>query len=104
MKNDKGKMRPWSDIAVTIAHELGHKASLEHPWKINTDATDADAKQLLGYLLIIESNISKNFVHQTFHDSLQHLLEPINFEYGVDLKINGETFWFYSRVSIVIAD
>lgn len=63
-----------------------------------------DAKQLLGYLPIIESNISKNLVRKTFHDSLRHLLEPINSDYGVDLKINGETFWFYPRVSIIIAD
>ena len=63
-----------------------------------------DAKQLLGYLPIIESSISKNLVRKTFHDSLRHLLEPINSDYGVDLKINGETFWFYPRVSIIIAD
>ena len=60
-----------------------------------------DAKQLLGYLPIIESNISKNLVRKTFHDSLRHLLEPINSDYGVNLKINGETFWFYSRISII---
>src|SRR5256884_9044446 len=63
-----------------------------------------DAKQLLGYLPIIESNISKNLVRKTFHDSLRHLLEPINSDYSVDLKINGETFWFYPHVSIIIAD
>jgi hypothetical protein len=63
-----------------------------------------DAKQLLGYLPIIKSNISKNLVHKTFYDSLRHLLEPINSDSGVDLKINGETFWFYPRVSIIISD
>ena len=60
-----------------------------------------DAKQLLGYLPIIESNISKNLVRKTFHDSLRYLLEPINSDYSVDLKINDETFWFYPRVSIL---
>jgi hypothetical protein len=63
-----------------------------------------DAKQLLGYLPIVESNISKNIVCETFYDSLRYLLEPINSDRGVDLKINGETFWFYPCVSIIIAD
>jgi hypothetical protein len=63
-----------------------------------------DAKQLLGYLPILESNLGKNLARQTFHNSLQHLLEPINSDYGVDLLINNETIWFYPRVSVIIAD
>lgn len=63
-----------------------------------------DAKQLLGYLPILESNLGKNLARQTFHNSLQHLLEPINSDDGVDLLINNETIWFYPRVSVVIAD
>lgn len=63
-----------------------------------------DAKQLLGYLPILESNLSKNLARETFHDSLQHLLEPINSIHGIDLRINNETFWFFPRVSTIIAD
>ena len=54
-----------------------------------------DSKQLLGYLPILESNISKNLARKTFHDSLQHLLEPIKSKHGIDLRINNETFWFF---------
>src|SRR5438270_719444 len=72
-----------------------------------------DAKQLLGYLPILEavSNIEKksstykNLVRKTFHKSLCHLLEPIILlEDGVDLSVNNETIWFYPRVSTIISD
>lgn len=63
-----------------------------------------DAKQLLGYLPILESSLNKNLVRETFHKSLRHLLEPINSENGVDLLVNNDTIWFYPRVSVIIAD
>ena len=63
-----------------------------------------DAKQLLGYLPILD-NANKNMVHETFHKSLQHLLEPIVLlKNGVDLLVNDEKVWFYPRVSTIIAD
>src|SRR5438552_18959072 len=47
-----------------------------------------DAKQLLGYLPILE-NASKNIVRETFHKSLQHLLKPIILlQNGVYLLVN----------------
>ena len=72
-----------------------------------------DAKQLLGYLPILEavssiekkSSTYKNLVRETFHKSLRHLLEPIILlEDGVDLSVNNETIWFYPRVSTIISD
>lgn len=71
-----------------------------------------DAKQLLGYLPILEaindsekkSSTFKNLVRKTFHDSLQHILEPAFSEYGIELLINNENLWFYPRVSVIIAD
>src|SRR5204862_1294488 len=54
----------------------------------------ADAKQLLGYLPILEAANSterksyafKYLVCETFHKSLRHLLEPIiSLKYGIDL-------------------
>jgi|ERR671926_108997 hypothetical protein len=63
-----------------------------------------DAKQLLGYLPILD-NANKNMVRETFHKSLQHLLEPIVLlKNGVDLLVNDEKVWFYPRVSTIIAD
>lgn len=63
-----------------------------------------DAKQLLGYLPILESNLSKSLARETFHKSIQHLLEPISSNNGIDLRINDETIWFFPRVSVIIAD
>src|ERR1041385_5086602 len=72
-----------------------------------------DAKQLLGYLPILQavssiekkSSTYKNLVRETFHKSLRHLLEPIILlEDGVDLSVNNETIWFYPRVSTIISD
>ncbi|GES75413.1 hypothetical protein GLOIN_2v1783703 [Rhizophagus clarus] len=63
-----------------------------------------DAKQLLGYLPILEA-ANKDLVCDTFHKSLRHLLEPIILlKDGIDLFINNENTWFYSRVSTIIAD
>ena len=63
-----------------------------------------DAKQLLAYLPILESNISKNLARKTFHKSIQHLLEPISSNNGIELTINNEPIWFFPRVSVIIAD
>ncbi|GET62654.1 hypothetical protein GLOIN_2v1783703 [Rhizophagus irregularis DAOM 181602=DAOM 197198] len=63
-----------------------------------------DAKQLLGYLPILEA-ANKDLVCDTFHKSLRHLLEPIILlKDGIDLFINNENTWFYPRVSTIIAD
>ncbi|GES84748.1 hypothetical protein GLOIN_2v1783703 [Rhizophagus clarus] len=62
------------------------------------------AKQLLGYLPILEA-ANKDLIHDTFHKSLRHLLEPIILlKDGIDLFINNENTWFYPRVSTIIAD
>ncbi|GES96881.1 hypothetical protein GLOIN_2v1783703 [Rhizophagus clarus] len=63
-----------------------------------------DAEQFLGYLPILEA-ANKDLVRDTFHKSLHHLLEPIILlKDGIDLFINNENTWFYSRVSTIIAD
>ena len=63
-----------------------------------------DAKQLLGYLPILEA-ANKDLVCDTFHKSLRHLLELIILlKDGIDLFINNENTWFYPRVSTIIAD
>jgi len=63
-----------------------------------------DAKQLLGYLPILEA-ADKDLVREVFHKSLRHLLELIILlKDGVDLMINNENIWFYPRVSTIIAD
>src|SRR6266496_1036904 len=63
-----------------------------------------DTKQLLGYLPILEV-ANKNLVCEVFHKSLCHLLELIiSLKNGVDLFVNNENIWFYSKVSTIIAD
>jgi hypothetical protein len=71
-----------------------------------------DAKQLLGYLPILKAGDSterqsenfKNVMREAFHKSLETLLKPLLNDDGIDLTLNGETIWFYPRVSIIIAD
>ena len=72
-----------------------------------------DAKQLLGYLPILEvasgiekkSSMLKNLVRETFHKSLQHLLDPIvSIKTGVDLLVDNVSIWFYPCISVIIAD
>jgi len=73
----------------------------------------SDAKQLLGYLPIIKSfdltekwsKAFKNIVRETFHKSLKILLEPlITLKNGLDLTINDKNYWFFLKISVVIAD
>ncbi len=73
-----------------------------------------DAKQILGYLPILKSKDNtekrsekfKNTVCETFHRSLELLLNPLLKlqNKGIDLTLNNKTIWFYPRVSVVIAD
>jgi hypothetical protein len=71
-----------------------------------------DAKQLLGYLPILEaannsekSSITfKNLVRSTFHKSLQYLLGLINIKNGIELLVGNKMIWFYPHISVVIAD
>lgn len=73
----------------------------------------ADAKQLLGLLPILnaidntekQSEEYKNTARKTFHKCLELLLNPLlSSENGIDLVLNGETIWFYPRISVIIAD
>jgi len=68
---------------------------------------------LLGYLPILKpydnsqkkSNDFKVAVRKTFHKCLKVLLEPIQvLSNGLDLNLNGKTFWFFSQISVVISD
>ena len=67
----------------------------------------------MGYLPIIKSHNTtekksqafKNIIHETFHKSLEILLKPLNnLKNGIDLAIGNETFWFFLKISAVIAD
>lgn len=66
----------------------------------------------MGYLPILEaannsekkSPTFKILVRETFHKSLQHLLELINIKDGIELLVKNEKIWFYPRISIIIAD
>jgi len=78
-------------------------------WRCNKP----DAKQLLGYLPILESKDNsekqkdkfKNAARESFHKSLELLLDPLlKLNNGIDLTLNGNTIWFYPRVSVIIAD
>jgi len=80
---------------------------------VNWRRNKSDAKQLLGYLPILKhKNATKKknekfkiAVRTAFHKSLQILLKPIlELKNGIDLSLNDQTFWFFPRVSIVIAD
>jgi len=72
----------------------------------------SDAKQLLGYLPILQasSNSEKNStdfkktVRETFHKSLRVLLEPLLSNNSINLTLNNEKIRFYPRISVVIAD
>ena len=51
------------------------------------------------------SQAFKNIVCETFHKSLKILLEPlITLKNGLDLTINDKNYWFFLKISIVIAD
>jgi hypothetical protein len=72
-----------------------------------------DAKQLLGFLPILKSSNNtekqsesfKNASRETFHKSLEVLLNPLLISSnGIDLTLDNETIWFYPRISIIIAD
>ncbi|RHZ69714.1 hypothetical protein Glove_280g55 [Diversispora epigaea] len=82
-------------------------------WRKNKE----DAKQLLGYLLILsakderEKKFSKfkKLVRKTFHNSIKFLLDPLftnddDDGDGIELKIDNEIFWFFPRVSTIICD
>lgn len=72
-----------------------------------------DAKQLLGYLPILKANNNtekqtenfKNATRIAFHKSLEILLDPLlSLSNGIDLDLNNETFWFFPRISVIVAD
>ena len=72
-----------------------------------------DAKQLIGYLPTIKSSNTtekrsqafKNIVREVFHKSLEIILEALtSLKNGIDLSINGKTFWFFPKISVIIAD
>ena len=78
-------------------------------WRCNKP----DAKQLLGYLPIIKSSDTtekrsqafKNIIREAFHKSLEIILNPlISLKNGIDLSIDNKTFWFFLKVSVIIAD
>ena len=62
-----------------------------------------DAKQLLGYLPILQASSSseksstdfKNVVRETFHKSLRVLLEPLLLNSSINLTLNNEKIRFY---------
>ena len=73
----------------------------------------SDAKQLLGYLPILEavsgvekkSSAYKNLVREIFHKSLCQLLKPIiSLKDSVDLLVNNELFWFFPCICVIITD
>lgn len=72
----------------------------------------SDAKQLLGYLPILQAsnNSEKNSTNfkkaarKTFHESLKILLEPLLSNSTMNLTLNNEKIRFYPRISVVIAD
>ncbi|RHZ50882.1 hypothetical protein Glove_490g20 [Diversispora epigaea] len=78
-------------------------------WRRNKE----DAKQLLGYFLILfaknekekTSPEFKKLVHETFHKSLKFLLDPLfENENGIDYKINNRIIWFFPKISTIIGD
>lgn len=78
-------------------------------WRRNKE----DAKQLLGYLPILsakdesekKSSQFKKLVRETFHNTLKFLLEPLfEGDNGIDFKVNGDTIWFFPRISMIICD
>ncbi|RHZ81509.1 hypothetical protein Glove_120g85 [Diversispora epigaea] len=105
----------YSDATTTDTLE---KSSL-HPiyislenistWRRNKE----DAKQLLGYFLILfiknekekTSPEFKKLVRETFHKSLKFLLDPLfENENGIDYKINNRIIWFFLKISTIIGD
>ncbi|RHZ75228.1 hypothetical protein Glove_216g159 [Diversispora epigaea] len=56
-----------------------------------------------------KSSEFKKLVRETFHNSIKFLLDPLftndddNGD-GIELKIDNEIFWFFSRVSTIICD
>ena len=78
-------------------------------WRRNKE----DAKQLLGYFPILSAKDEsekksfefKKLVCETFHNTLKFLLEPLfEGDNGIDFKVNGDTIWFFPRISMIICD
>ncbi|RHZ78918.1 hypothetical protein Glove_154g7 [Diversispora epigaea] len=78
-------------------------------WRRNKE----DAKQLLGYFLILfaknekekTSPEFKKLVRETFHKSLKFLLDPLfENENEIDYKINNRIIWFFPKISTIIGD
>ncbi|RHZ58063.1 hypothetical protein Glove_376g5 [Diversispora epigaea] len=78
-------------------------------WRRNKE----DAKQLLGYFMILfaknekekTSPEFKKLVRETFHKSLKFLLDPLfENENGIDYKINNRIIWFFPKISTIIGD
>ena len=71
-----------------------------------------DAKQLLGYLPILQASSDtekksvnfKNAICEVFYKSLKILLEPLLSNTSINLTLNNEGIQFYPRISVVIAD
>jgi hypothetical protein len=72
----------------------------------------SDAKQLLGYLPILQAKDTsdknsvnfKKAVRQVFHESLKILLDPLLKDTNISLTLNNEKIQFCPRISVVIAD
>ncbi|RHZ47603.1 hypothetical protein Glove_575g51 [Diversispora epigaea] len=77
-------------------------------WRRNKE----DAKQLLGYLLILsaknekekKSSEFKELARETFHNSIKFLLDPLFQGDGVDFNIDDKDIWFFPRISTIICD
>ncbi|KAF0472150.1 zn-finger domain-containing protein [Gigaspora margarita] len=65
-----------------------------------------DAKQLLGYLPIIKSNVGKEIKRQLFYKYLDIILEAIQtfLEKETNLLLNNKFIWFYPKILTIITD
>ncbi|RIA99665.1 hypothetical protein C1645_811254 [Glomus cerebriforme] len=66
---------------------------------------ECDGENITTTDILGKKVVNKDMVCKTFHKSLCHLLDLIiSLDNGIDLLINNETIWFYSRVSTIITD
>ncbi|KAF0408599.1 zn-finger domain-containing protein [Gigaspora margarita] len=101
-KNGKGNIYKKQNNEKCQLHPIYLSLGNIPTWRRNRQ----DAKQLLGYLPIIKSNVEKEIKRQLFHKCLDIILEPIlTFsEKGTNLLFNNKFIWFYPKISTIIAD
>ncbi|RIA80276.1 hypothetical protein C1645_838982 [Glomus cerebriforme] len=115
VNDNNDKMTQYDDASLTDLNldYLLNSAEMNLIWPEDLDEIGKSSQSLLGYLTILkardntkkQSENFKNAIHKAFHKSLEVLLDPVlSLNNGIDLDLNNEKIWFFSQISIIIAN